>query len=222
MIDKEAKAGWGSSWEVATAVPRTVSEVESPKKVPKIASSAMQVDGGNGKDGQEADRATFAATCVGNGGGGEASNLDVYVYAKPDPWLTPSQIGVEKESKWYQSYAPRVAGETEFEAYARAFWGVQGEGNGDPNTQEFWQKIQDGVGWKGHGAKVQCWDCRKEFPRFMLYVSHRDCESLYIAYDMHKKRIVGRCQSCELQVRLKGDLTYYFKKASMTLLKSET
>ena len=77
-----------------------------------------------------------------------------------------------------------AAGDSDFDAFKRAFWGKQGDGNGDPNTPELWQKIQDGAAWRGHGTMARCWDCKEEKQRFMLYVSHRDCESLYIAHDM--------------------------------------
>ena len=42
--------------------------------------------------------------------------------------------------------------------------------------------------------------------KYNLYVSHRDWESLYIAYDEEKRRVIGRCEACELKVRTKGEL----------------
>ena len=96
---------------------------ESPKKVPKTTSTAMQVDDGKVDDGKEASRATSAAILVGDGGGSKASNLNVYAYARPDPHLKPSQMGVEVESEWYNTSETRVLGDSECQALARTFWG---------------------------------------------------------------------------------------------------
>ena len=67
VTEQEAKAGCGSSWEVATADPQAAAVAESPKKVPKTTSSAMQVDEEHDKNDQGASRAAPVATCVGNG-----------------------------------------------------------------------------------------------------------------------------------------------------------
>ena len=61
----EEKVGWGDPWEVATAILQEAKPKESPKKVSKTTSAAMQVD-----DGKGAGPAPSAAILVGYGGRG--------------------------------------------------------------------------------------------------------------------------------------------------------
>ena len=54
-----------------------------------------------------------------------------------------------------------------------------------------------------------------------MYMSHREWECLYISHDLERKRVIGRCEVCELRVRLKGDLPWYCHVAGMDLADSE-
>ena len=56
---------------------------------------------------------------------------------------------------------------------------------------------------------------------YNMYVSHREWECLYISHDMYKKRVIGRCEVCELRVRLTGDLSWYGFKAGMNFADHE-
>ena len=100
----------------------------------------------------------------------------------------------------------RVDGESDFDTFKRAFWGKFSDSNGDVTTPQFWLDVSNGTAWEGPGAEVQCWDCKERDKNYNLYVSHREWECLYIAYDLNRRRIIGRCVLCELIVRCKGDL----------------
>ena len=126
---KEAKVGWTEPWAMATATPQEVTPKESPKKVGTTTSAAMQVD-----DGRGAGPAPSAAILVEHGRGSEASDPKVYAYARPDPYVNPSEMGQEVESDWWRSAVTRRLGETEFKKSERAFWGKYTDSNGDTNT----------------------------------------------------------------------------------------
>ena len=146
---KEDKVGWPEPWAMAAATPQEVKPKESPKKVGRTTSAAMQVD-----DGRGAGPAPSAAILVEYGRGGEASDPRVYAYARPDHDVKPPEMGQEVESDWWKSAVKRRLGDTDYQSYARALWGKYTDGNGDPDTPDFWEKISNGVGWKGPGQQV--------------------------------------------------------------------
>ena len=57
--------------------------------------------------------------------------------------------------------------------------------------------------------------------QYMMFVSYRDCELLYVAHDMPKKRTIARCVHCEWNIRLTADLLWYNYKAKMGLTEEE-
>ena len=126
---KEDTAGWSDPWSKADAITQDVEPKESPKKVNKTTSAAMQVD-----DGRGASLAPSAAILVGDGRGSEASDSKVYAYARPDPDVKPSEMGQEVESDWWRSAVTRRLGETDFQSYERTFWGKYTDSSGDTDT----------------------------------------------------------------------------------------
>ena len=199
---KEDKAGWSGAWCRADAAAPDEEMMERPKKVSQ----------GDGRGAGIA--AASAATLVENGrGGSEPFDPNVFSYAKPNPCMLPSGMGQAVEEDWYRSSMDRVDGEDDYLTFKRAFWGKFSSVEGNRSVPQFWMYVASGSAWKGPGDYVQCWNCKESSKNYKLYLSHREWECLYLAYDMHQKRIVARCELCEYITRCEGYLPWYAKKA---------
>ena len=136
-------------------------------------------------------------------------------YAIPDSYLRPSEMGYENERKWYDNHMTSDPSLSEEQNFQRAFWARYTNCNGDVDTEEFWKKISNGIGWKSPGCEVQCWDCKQMDKQYKMFVSFRDIELLYVAFDMPKRRTVARCLHCERVLRTSADLRWYNHEAKL-------
>ena len=189
---REASVGWDRAWEAASGATSSPITEERPKKMAK-----------------------------GEGRGFNEEDEEVNVYANPNKYRLPSKTTIEVEQDWWKSSVHAVPGEDDKATFTRAFWGKFGDHQEDRTDHKFWLDISNGVGWMPPAALVQCWDCKMQVPNYKLYVSHRECETLYMAYDMKSRRVIGRCVECEHGVRNRGDLPYYARLAGVTLTKDQ-